>query len=154
MAALYSRMNAIAHEDEEYGHFEPDGEGAFHFPDDLSDRLLRQHVRKRRLWEDEEMRAARMHQEADQRQRDPAVLYAAVAELVQLGRQAQGTPAAAVPADVMAEIAALRAELAELRAGQQAPADGDGSEASGEEIGQAEPEAKIAGRRTRATKDA
>jgi len=153
MAKLYSCIGAIAHEDGEYGHFEPDGDGAFSFPDDLSDQLLTQHVRKRRLWEDEEMRAARLHQEADQRQRDPAVLYNAVAELVQLGRQAQGTPA--VPADVMAEIAALRAELAELRAGHQAPADGDGSKADGEEdANPGEPEAKTAGRRTRSTKNA
>jgi hypothetical protein len=112
MANLHSRTGAILHEDPEYGRFEPDDHGAFAFPDDLSDRLLRQHVRKKRMWEDEEMQAGRLHQEAEMRQRDPAVLYGAVSELVQLSRQAQG---AAVPADLAAELAELRRELAELR---------------------------------------
>lgn len=113
MATLYSLTGAIAHEDPEYGRFEPDGEGAFAFPDDLSDRLLRQHVRKRRMWEDEEMRADRLHQAAERRLRDPATLYAAVTELVQLNRQAQDATA---PAGLAAELAELRRELAELRA--------------------------------------
>lgn len=111
MARLYSRTGATVHEEPGYGRFEPDGHGAFAFPDDLSDRMLRQHVRKRRMWEDEEMRAERMHQEAEQRHRDPAVLYAAVSELVQLGKQAQG---GAAP-DLAAELAEMRRELAELR---------------------------------------
>lgn len=118
MAELWSRMNAIVHEDPEYGRFEPDGDGAFAFPDDLSDRLLRQHVRKKPMWEDAEMRALRLHQEDERRHRDPAVLYSAVAELVQLNRQAQS---AAVPADLAAELAALRAEVAGLRAATAEP---------------------------------
>lgn len=113
MAKLYSRTGASVHEEPEYGRFEPDGHGAFAFPDDLSDRLLRIHVRKKRMWEDEEMRAERLHQETEMRHRDPAVLYAAVSELVQLSRQAQtGGP---VPSDLAAELAELRKELAELR---------------------------------------
>lgn len=112
MAELYSRTGAIAHEDPEYGRFEPDSKGAFGFPDDLSDRLLRQHVRKKRMWEDDEMRSERLHQEAEERLRDPAVLYAAVSELVQLSRQAQG---AAIPAALAAELAELRSQLGELR---------------------------------------
>ena len=128
MAKLYSRMGATAHSAPGYGQFEPGADGAFAFPDDLSDQLLRQHVRKKRMWEDEEMRAERMHQEAEQRHRDPAVLYAAVSELVQLSRNAQG--AGASP-DLAAELAALREELAELRASVPVPAaaDGDSTEA-------------------------
>lgn len=120
MAKLYSRTGVTAHKDPEYGLFVPDGDGAFTFPDDLSDRLLRQHVSKRRMWEDEEMRADRLHEEAEQRHRDPAVLYAAVTELVQLSRKAQG--AAASP-DLAAELAELRAELAELRASARPASD-------------------------------
>jgi hypothetical protein len=136
MAKLYSRTGADAHKDPEHGLFEPDGDGAFGFPDDLSDVLLRQHVGKKRMWEDEEMRAERMHQEAEQRHRDPAVLYAAVSELVQLSKQAQG--AAAVPADLAAELAELRREIAELRA-SAAPVTGgpDGEDADG--AGEARP---------------
>jgi len=139
MARLYSRIGAIAHEDPEYGRFEPDGDGGFTFPDDLSDRLLRQHVRKKRMWEDEEMRAERMHQEAEQRHRDPAVLYAAVSELVQLSKQAHG---AGAPADLAAELAELRRELAELRAAAS-PAAGQPGDAAGD----AEPADKPAPRR-------
>lgn len=117
MAKLYSRTGADAHEDSEHGRFEPDGDGGFTFPDDLSDRLLRQHVHKKPMWEDEEMRAERMHQEAEQRHRDPAVLYAAVSELVRLSKQAQG---AVIPADFAAELAEMRRELAELRGGAPA----------------------------------
>lgn len=113
MANLYSRTGATVHEEPEYGRFVPDDQGAFAFPDDLSDRLLRMHVRKKRMWEDEEMRDGRLHQEAEQRHRDPAVLYAAVSELVQLSRQAQA--GGTVPADLAAELAELRKELAELR---------------------------------------
>ena len=113
MAKLYSRTGATVHEEPGYGAFKPDDYGAFAFPDDLSDRLLRQHVRKKRMWEDEEMQAERLHQEAERRHRDPAVLYAAVSELVQLSRQAQA--GGAVPADLAAELAELRKELAELR---------------------------------------
>lgn len=123
MAKLYSRTSATVHEEPGYGRYEPDGDGAFPFPDDLSDRLLRVHVRKRRMWEDDEMRAERLHAEAEQRHRDPAVLYAAVSELVQLSRTAQG---AAIPADLAAELAELRKELAELR---EAAGDGEGKAA-------------------------
>lgn len=112
MAKLYSRTGATVHEEPGYDRFVPGKDGAFDFPDDLSDRLVRLHVRKRRMWEDEEMRARRLHQESEERLRDPAVLYAAVSELVQMGRQAQGTAASA---DLAAELAELRRELAELR---------------------------------------
>lgn len=121
MATLYSRTGATLHEDPEHGRFAPDGNGAFTFPDELSDLLLRQHVRKRRMWEDEEMRADRMHDESQRRERDPAVLYAAVSELVQLSKSAQG----AVGPDLAAELAELRKELAELRDRAPAAADGD-----------------------------
>jgi hypothetical protein len=113
MAKLYSRTGATVHEEPGYDPFTPDSHGAFAFPDDLSDRMLRQHVRKKRMWEDEEMRADRLHQEAEQRHRDPAALYAAVSELVQISRQAQA--GGAVPVDLAAELAELRKELAELR---------------------------------------
>jgi hypothetical protein len=113
MAKLYSRTGATVHEEPEYGRFVPDDQGAFPFPDDLSDRMLRLHVRKKPMWEDEEMRAERLHQEAEGRHRDPAVLYAAVSELVQISRQAQA--GGAMPADLAAELAELRKELAELR---------------------------------------
>ena len=132
MAKLYSRMGAIAHQDEEGVEYKPDGDGAFTFPDDLSDQLLRQHVRKKPMWEDEEMRAERMHQEAEQRHRDPAVLYAAVTELVQLSKQAQG--AAASP-DLAAELAELRKQLAELRDGHVAAEESDGDAAPAEKPG-------------------
>jgi hypothetical protein len=113
MANLYSRTGATVHEEPGYGRFVPDDHGAFAFDDDLSDRLLRMHVRKKRMWEDEEMQSERLHQEAEGRHRDPAVLYAAVSELVQISRQAQA--GGAVPADLAAELAELRKELAELR---------------------------------------
>lgn len=128
MASLYSRTGATVHEEPGYGRFVPDDHGAFAFDDDLSDRLLRMHVRKKRMWEDEEMRAERLHQEAEMRHRDPAVLYAAVSELVQLSRQAQA--GGAVPADLAAELAELRKELAELRASAGPAAEGDPVKAS------------------------
>lgn len=145
MAKLYSRTGATAHQDPEYGRFEPDGDSGFTFPDDLSDRLLRQHVHKKPMWEDEEMRSERMHQEAEQRQRDPAVLYAAVSELVQLSRKAQG---ATVPSDLAAELAELRREIAELRASATPVTGGpDGGAPDGDSTGEAKPADKPGPRR-------
>lgn len=147
MAKLYSRTGATAHQDAEGVRYEPEGDGGFIFPDHLSDLLLRQHVHKKPMWEDEEMRSERMHAEAEQRQRDPAVLYAAVTELVQLSRQAQG---AGAPSGLAAELAELRRELAELRAGvtgeampaDKAAAEGDADPAGGDngEASEAAPE--------------
>lgn len=128
MATLYSRTGATAHKDPEHGLFEPNGDGAFDFPDDLSDLLLRHHVGKRRMWEDEEMRADRLHEESEQRHRDPAVLYAAVTELVQLSRKAQGGGTAP---DLAAEMAQLRAELAELRESSRPAPGGDSAPEAG-----------------------
>jgi hypothetical protein len=126
---LHSLTDAIAVDDPVYGHFEPDPvHGGFDLPDELAERLHRFHVRKRRAWETEIERDERTHGEEHDRRRDPETLYNAVAEIANATKNLAGGQAQPVPADILAEIAALRAELAELRAtAHPAPADGGGN---------------------------
>lgn len=128
MARLYSLAHAGSVDDPAHGHFEPGPHGGFDFPDELSDRLHPVHHRKKRVWETEEERGERLHGEESARRRDPETLYNAVADIANATKGLSGGHG--VPADVLAEIAALRAEIAELRASSQpAPADGqDGDE--------------------------
>lgn len=86
MARLFSLMSAGAVDDPEYGHFDADGDGAFDFPDELSDRLHGVHHRRRRAWETQEERDTRLHGDEQARRRDPESLYSAVAELVNLAK--------------------------------------------------------------------
>jgi hypothetical protein len=122
MARLYSRMNAGAIDDPQYGHFEPDpAHGGFDLPDELSDRLAGFCHRGKPAWETGEQRSERLHGEDLDRRRDPAMLYDAVGEfsgaLRQIAGLSSGTSAAAE------EIADLKRQLAELKAAA-APAAG------------------------------
>src|SRR5580698_6241400 len=81
MARLFSRMNAGAVDDPQYGHFVPDpAHGGFDLPDELSDRLAGFCHRGKPAWETEEQRGERLHGEDLDRRRDPAMLYDAVGE--------------------------------------------------------------------------
>lgn len=120
---LYSRMNATAHDDPEYGHFTPvTDDGGFDFPDDMAERTRRFHVRGKPAWESEDERALRLHGEEAARRRDPESLYNAVADIANLARAAAGQQAPAVPAEVTAELAELRKLVAELQAANAAAA--------------------------------
>jgi hypothetical protein len=79
---LYTRTGATALDDPEYGHFEASPDGGFDFPDDLSDRLHRFHVRGRPSWETDVERQHRLMAEEMERRRDPATLMDAVQKLV------------------------------------------------------------------------
>lgn len=93
---LYSLTGATALDDPEHGHFEPDGNGGFDFPDDLSDRLHRFHVGGKPAWEDDVERQNRLIQEELERRKDPATLLGAVEQLV---RAASGLQGGQPPAD-------------------------------------------------------
>lgn len=80
---LYSRGGATVVDDPEFGHFEPNDDGSFDFPDDLSDRLRRFHVSGQPLWEDDIERQNRIASEEMKRAQDPATLLATVQQLVQ-----------------------------------------------------------------------
>lgn len=85
MARLYSLADAGAHDDPEFGHFEPDPEhGGFSFPDEVSDRIGRSWCGGRRQWETETERSVRLHGEESARRRDPETLYNAVAEIAKV----------------------------------------------------------------------
>lgn len=127
MARLYSRMNAGAIDDPEYGHFEPDpGHGGFDLPDELSDRISGFHHRGKPAWETGEQRSDRLHGEDLDRRRDPAMLYDAVGEFSGALRQIAGLSSGASAA--AEEIAELKRELAELKSAAT-PGTGDAAKA-------------------------
>jgi hypothetical protein len=98
VARLYSRTGAVAHDHPEYGHFEAGKDGGFDFPDELSDELLRFHVGKQPIWEDQVGRQARTAAEEEARMRDPATLATLVAELVRAAQPSQAEAPKSAPA--------------------------------------------------------
>jgi hypothetical protein len=117
MARLFSRMSAGAVDDPVHGHFEPDADGGFNFPDQLSDHLHSVHIRKKRAWETEMERDERRHGEESARRRDPETLYNAVSDIANITRQLAALQLGAVPAvSPDADVAALTAEVEMLRA--------------------------------------
>lgn len=130
---LISRIGAGAVDDPEYGHFEPDEDGAFAFPDELSDRLHRFHHRREAMWETEDERSRRLNGAELARRRDPETLFSVVASIADAMKQlssnqsggAQGAPNPDVAALAL-QVEALTAQLAALQAQPAAPAeDGD-----------------------------
>jgi hypothetical protein len=87
---LYTRTGATALDDPEYGHFDGDENGAFDFPDDLSDALHRFHANGRPMWETDVERQQRLISEEMERRKDPATLLDAVEQIM---RAAQATGA-------------------------------------------------------------
>lgn len=79
---LYTRTGATALDDPEYGHFDADDQGAFDFPDEVSDRLRRFHVEGRPAWEDDIERQNRLISEELERRKDPATLLEAVEQIM------------------------------------------------------------------------
>ena len=98
--------------DPEYGTFDIKDHGGFDFPDDLSDRLGNVCVRGQRQWESEQERTLRLHATETERQRDPAVLYGAVAELVKLAQAVRGDDAATAGATPAAKSRARKTSAA------------------------------------------
>lgn len=97
---LYSRADATAIDDPEYGHIDAESDGTFKVPDDMADRLLRFHHRGEPLWENETQRSKRLKTEDLDRRRDPAALLDAVQQILmaaQIAQAAQAAPAAAAP---------------------------------------------------------
>lgn len=115
---LYSRTGAeqAVHDGETY-HRQPDG--GFEFPEHVGEVLRTFHVSKTPLWETLVEQQQRLIAEDRQRRSDPSSQYDL---LERIATRAEGVP------DPAAEIAALRRELAELKAAAQ-PAD-DGSHAA------------------------
>jgi hypothetical protein len=156
MALLYSLIGATGHEEPGWQYYKPDPEqdGAFAFPDDVSDRLHKFGARGKKLWETSEEHRARLHEADSARAADPRSLYAAVQEIADLAKTLAGLREAPAPAPVPAadpaELAALRADLDALRAelarrDQPAPA----LETAPEPAGEPEPEAPKAPARRR-----
>jgi hypothetical protein len=100
---LYSRTGATALDDPEYGHFEPNADGGFDFPDDLSDRLHQFAFRGTPMWETDVERQERLLNEELERRRDPATLMDAVQQLVNAAKTVSE------PADAPAKAPAKRA---------------------------------------------
>lgn len=123
MAILYSRTNASAVDDPEFGHYDAGPDGAFDFPDELSGRLHRFHLRRKPAWETEDERTLRLHGEESDRRRDPEALYNAVADIAGMAKQFAGA-SPAVPAEVAAELAELRRQVAAMQAAQVTGEDG------------------------------
>jgi hypothetical protein len=120
MARLYSRMNAGAVDDPVHGHFEPDPDhGGFEFPDELSDMLGGFCHRGRPVWETEEDRSERLHDEDLARRRDPAMLYDAVGNFSGALQQLRAGPSPEVEA-LTAQVKALTERLAAV---EKPPAD-------------------------------
>ena len=134
MARLYSRMNAGAVDDPEYGHFEPDPEhGGFEFPDELSDRLGGFCHRGKPAWETEEVRSERMHDENLARRRDPAMLYDAVGDFSGALKQLRAGPGPEVEA-LTAQVKALTERLAAV----EKPADAKAAPAAAKPVAKAD----------------
>lgn len=89
---LYTRTGAAVLDHPEFGHFEVGEDGAFSFPNALSDQLHGFAIRGEPLWETDIERQHRIAAEELRRMRDPATLYEAVAKIV---AAAQGAPAPA-----------------------------------------------------------
>jgi hypothetical protein len=97
------------------GHFEPQDDGGFDFPPDLAARLHASRFGRRKLWETSVERQERTYGEDLARRRDPAVALDALERIGSvLGRVADSAAPHGAPQDSEAEIAALRARLAEL----------------------------------------
>lgn len=124
---LYSRMNAQAVDDPEFGHFDLSKEhGGFDFPDVLSDRVERQCVKGKRMWETEIERDERLHGEESARRRDPETLYNAVAQIADLGKQmASAKGGGAGNAEVATLAKQVEALTAKLAAMEGKPVDGE-----------------------------
>jgi hypothetical protein len=75
-------MGVLALDDPEYGTFQADENGAFDFPDDVSDRLHGFHHRGQPMWETDIERQQRLISEELERRKDPATLLSAVEQLV------------------------------------------------------------------------
>lgn len=78
---LYTRTGATQVADPEFGTFSADANGAFEFPDDVSDRLHSFHMNGKQAWETDAEREKRLMSEELERFRDPATLLAAVREM-------------------------------------------------------------------------
>lgn len=79
---LYSLTGATAVDDPQCGHIKAGDDGAFDFPNELSDRLHGTAVAGRKQWETEMERATRLAAEEAARRADPATLLEAVQQLV------------------------------------------------------------------------
>lgn len=120
---LYTRTGATALNDPEYGGFEADDQGGFELPDDLAERLLRFHIGKQPLWEDEEQRHTRGVEEEMARAKDPATLLAVVQQLAMLAKAAIPVQAAAsAVAPAAAEALPIEASAPAKRASKRAAA--------------------------------
>ncbi|MFI5880799.1 hypothetical protein [Streptomyces sp. NPDC051554] len=78
---LYTLTGATALDDPQYGSYTADEQGAFDFPNELSDRLHRFHFGGKPVWEDDIERQERLLNEELERRQDPATLLSAVERL-------------------------------------------------------------------------
>lgn len=92
---LYTRTGATALDHPEHGHFDADENGAFDFPDEVSDGLHSFHAGGKPMWETDVERQHRLMQEELERRKDPATLLDAVEQIM---RAAQVASAPAEPA--------------------------------------------------------
>jgi hypothetical protein len=124
---LYTLTGAAQVADPEFGSFTADVNGAFDFPEELSDRLHGFHLGGKPAWETDAERVARVAAEELEKFRDPATL---LAEVRRMG-ESQGA-IAAVLAKVLglapAQAAAAEAP-AETAAADPAPGDTPPAEA-------------------------
>lgn len=135
--------------DSEHGHFEPLDDGGFDFPGPLAEHLHASRFAGKKLWETSIERQERTHGEDLDRRRDPAVLYDAVDRFAHVFGQAADSFAlrGAEPQDPDAELAALRARIAELESagtGEDGPEPAPGPAGAGTAAKRKSPTAKAA----------
>lgn len=111
---LYSRMNAGAVDDPEFGHFDADEHGAFDVADELGDRLLAAHYKGKPMWETDLQRDERLHGEESARRRDPETLYNAVANIENFSKLLAGQRGGEASPEAAAETAAMREQMAAM----------------------------------------
>lgn len=135
---LYTRTGATQVDDPTHGTFTVGPDGAFDFPDEVSDRLHSFHVAGSPAWESDAERAKRLLDEQMEKLRDPATLLATMQEMARgqrdlaaalLGQQSDPGTA---PGKTASESHPVEAAAAAARADAtpESTSDGDSTQAA------------------------
>ncbi len=90
---LYTLTGATQVDDPQYGKFTAGPDGAFDFPNEMSDKMHGFHVGGAQAWETDAERTKRLEVEELERLRDPATLATLIQSMAQSRRDATHAPA-------------------------------------------------------------